>query len=43
MKIKDLYIDKNDKKLPISFEIFPPKDDFDKKKLENLFLLGYNC
>ncbi len=37
MKIKDLYIDKNDKKLPISFEIFPPKDDFDKKKLENLF------
>lgn len=35
MKLKDIY---NQKKTPvISYEVFPPKDDTDGQKLENLF------
>ena len=35
MKIKDLY--KKSDKIPISFEIFPPKEDIDKRKLVKLY------
>lgn len=34
MKLKDIY---NSDKTVISYEVFPPKDDFDGKKLLNLF------
>lgn len=35
MKLKDIY--NHDKTPVISYEVFPPKDDTDGKKLENLF------
>ena len=37
MNLKDIY-KKNTKKPIISYEIFPPKDDINNQKLENLFL-----
>ena len=35
MKLKDIY--NQDKTPVISYEVFPPKDDTDGEKLENLF------
>lgn len=36
MNLKEIY--KKSNKLVISYEVFPPKDDIDGRKLENLFL-----
>ena len=38
MKLKEIYSSQNNKKPVISYEVFPPKDDTDGSKLEQLFV-----
>ena len=38
MELKEIYLNKKSNKPVISYEVFPPKDDADGQKLEQLFV-----